>query len=234
MHEEERAPALGLYADVSVIGEEKARGLREAWSAIAERAIADGAAAQAVLLRSGWTPSIATLQQTAYELVCGIDPPVTTLRAWVRRWVRVPGNDRLWLGRELASRVTGEVRAALREDRHGQHVRRGRTRRAGRSREGASARGGARAAPALARGRRADRPRAVRAAYDLTRRSGAQVRVANRLHLDLFVEGTSPPRTQPVPVERTEIVSPLAPRKRNGDDGLTPLGRREPLCDEDV
>lgn len=113
MHEEERAPALGLYADVSVIGEEKARGLREAWSAIAERAIADGAAAQAVLLRSGWTPSIATLQQTAYELVCGIDPPVTTLRAWVRRWVRVPGNDRLWLGRELASRVTGEVRAAL-------------------------------------------------------------------------------------------------------------------------
>lgn len=113
MMEEERAPALGLWADASALDAEKVSALREAWSSIASHAIASGEAAQAVLLRGGWTPAVASLSRTAYELVCGINDQVTTLRAWVRRYVRVPGNDRLWLGRELAERVTDEARAKL-------------------------------------------------------------------------------------------------------------------------
>jgi hypothetical protein len=110
--EEDRVPTLTLWADADAIGEDATARLREAWSALLARAM-DAGGAQGVLLRSGWTPAMP--EHTAYETACGIDGRATTTRAWVARWVRVPGNDRLWLGPALAARLGAEARARLAE-----------------------------------------------------------------------------------------------------------------------
>ncbi len=83
----------------------------DTWRRRIDGAFASGLLLQAALYRSdptGESPDV-----TAYESACGTAHGVTTLRSWCERWVRVPGDLGLWLGKALASRIDDETRHAL-------------------------------------------------------------------------------------------------------------------------
>ena len=108
--EGDRVPTLHLYADALALGEDRARRLRDAWSAILERAVCAGGP-QAVLYRSG--SSSGGIHASPYETATGAPYGLATARTWLGRWLRTPGNDRLWLGPALAAHLDGEARSAL-------------------------------------------------------------------------------------------------------------------------
>ncbi len=99
-------PTLSCWA-AAVLGEDALRALRDGLSAIIDRAMPS--CLQGVLLRSSWIPKSG---HTAYEAACGTSGRAIE-RQWLTRFVRVPGNDRLWLGPALASRVDREAVAAV-------------------------------------------------------------------------------------------------------------------------
>ena len=107
----ERVPTLSLWADTEALGVELSTHLEARWSDVIARAMErDGL--QGVVLRGGW-PAGGTVDYTAYETACGVGGMIATTRAWLTRWVRVPGNHRLWLGPALAARLDAEARAKL-------------------------------------------------------------------------------------------------------------------------
>jgi hypothetical protein len=113
MQDDERAPVLALFADTSSLESSTVHGLSEAWSKLVDEVAARDALLQATLFRSGWAPGMAGIGETPYESACDIDIFVVTLRQWSARWVRVPGNDRLWLGASLAAQLDAGARERL-------------------------------------------------------------------------------------------------------------------------
>ncbi|AKF08998.1 hypothetical protein [Sandaracinus amylolyticus] len=94
--EEERVPTIAAWVDAAI-----APAVRERWSA----RIDDAMRARGVQASMSWSGAPIGIEHTPYENACGIAHGVGTLRTWITRWVRVPGNDRLWLSRALAARV---------------------------------------------------------------------------------------------------------------------------------
>lgn len=73
-----------------------------------------GVVLQATLHRTGWTPS-SFVDHTPYETACGISHGVSVRRSWCERWLRVPGDDRLWLSPSLVAHVDRAALEALGE-----------------------------------------------------------------------------------------------------------------------
>jgi hypothetical protein len=114
-HEGARVPTLSLYLDTeaaSVSLEHRAKvveGLRAGLMAILDRAMA-GKGVQASLFRVGAPTSMGA---TAYEQACRMPHDVGTKRAFVTRYLRVPGSDTTWLGPSLAAHLGPTERQAL-------------------------------------------------------------------------------------------------------------------------
>lgn len=108
--QEDALPVLRAWFDADAVGDEPTAHLRARWSAILDAAMGP-ALVQGALLRRGGDDNGAGA--TAYETATGTFSSRTTTRAWVTRWLRVPGNDRTWLGPSLASRLEASARAAL-------------------------------------------------------------------------------------------------------------------------
>jgi hypothetical protein len=107
--EEERVSTLDVWAHVDGLGKSGLGALRQQWIEVVDHAMHHGGV-QGVVLRSGWSPQMGS---TAYETAAGAPHGVQTARAWVTRWVRVPGNDRLWLSPALAAHVDPKALEAI-------------------------------------------------------------------------------------------------------------------------
>jgi len=105
------APVLGddpsaLTAVVSV----PSGGAREGLHAAIERGVARGLILQATLVSWGRAPSLAT---TPYEKAVGIEGKDATRRSWVTRYLRVVGDDTVWIGGPMMTHLPEPARAAL-------------------------------------------------------------------------------------------------------------------------
>lgn len=110
--EQERAPTLQLWVDARALGAEKTAALRARWAELVADAMAQGGL-QGVLFRCDGAMT-SWIEHSPYEVACSTSGPIATTRAWLTRWVRVPGNDTLWMGDELAARVGDDARERLR------------------------------------------------------------------------------------------------------------------------
>lgn len=110
---EERLTAVAVSCHAEHLGEPQALALRDAWCALVDGAFARRGV-QAVVYRADeriYSPSSCT----AYERATGAAEQMSTVRSWAQRWLRLPGNDRLWLGPTLAAHLGPSERAALEE-----------------------------------------------------------------------------------------------------------------------
>jgi len=110
-HDGDRAATLLLWVDTQAVGPEKTTILRARWAELVARAMAAGGLQGVVHRCDGAMGS--TVDYTPYEMACGTSGAMATGRAWLLRWVRVPGNDTLWLGPALAAHLDHEARANL-------------------------------------------------------------------------------------------------------------------------
>jgi hypothetical protein len=83
------------------------------WRARIDAAAERSELLQAALYLTG--PVGESLDVTAYEQACGAAHGVTTLRDWAERWVRVPGDQGLWLGPSLLAHLDDAAHEALSE-----------------------------------------------------------------------------------------------------------------------
>lgn len=110
---EERLSAVAASCDTERLGEPRARALRDVWCALLDGAFARGGV-QAVVYRADqqlYSPATCT----AYERATGAAEGMSTVRTWAQRWLRLPGNDRLWVGPTLAAHLGEPERTALAE-----------------------------------------------------------------------------------------------------------------------
>lgn len=98
-------PTLGLWLDVSEKRDAEIDRARATLHAIADDAMKNERGAQAIVARWGWAPS-QSLDTTAYELATDIQGQVTLRRSWATRYLRGVATGTLWLGKDIAERVT--------------------------------------------------------------------------------------------------------------------------------
>lgn len=110
MAEDERAPAMVLFADHETVAELDA--LTADWATCIDALATGGAIEQATFDRTGWTAFGGAVSETPYEQVCGIESYVTTLPEWTKRWLRMPGK-RLWFGQALREHLDEAALAPL-------------------------------------------------------------------------------------------------------------------------
>lgn len=104
-----RVGALTVWIDAEAAGEARTCEVRAMLVGLLDEIMrADGV--QASLFRCGAT---APAYSSAYEDACSAPHDVRTGRSYVRRWLRVPGNDTLWLGPSLLSHLPAAARSAL-------------------------------------------------------------------------------------------------------------------------
>jgi len=113
--EEARVPTLSLWFDTEAASvprahrEKVVEELRAGLVAIVDRAMAQKGV-QASLFRVGAPTSMGA---TAYETACRQPHAVGTQRAFVTRYLRVPGDDTTWLGRSLVGHLGEGAREGL-------------------------------------------------------------------------------------------------------------------------
>jgi hypothetical protein len=83
---------------------------RDALFAAIERGAARGLILQATLASWGDAPSLA---MTPYEKAVGIEGKDVTRESWVTRYLRVVGDDTVWLGPPIAARLPEDAKAGL-------------------------------------------------------------------------------------------------------------------------
>ncbi len=104
-----RVGALTVWLDADAAGEARTCEVRTMLLGLLDEIMrADGV--QASLFRCGAT---APALSSAYEDACGVHHDVRTVRSYVRRWLRVPGNDMVWLGPSLLSHLPDAATSAL-------------------------------------------------------------------------------------------------------------------------
>jgi hypothetical protein len=106
----DQVPTLVLWASADALGEDAATSLEARWSERIDEVMRRGGV-QGVVHR--WSAPTASVDHLAYESACQTGGLHVTWRPWLERWIRVPGNRRLWLGPALAARLTTAMREAL-------------------------------------------------------------------------------------------------------------------------
>ncbi len=104
-----RVGALTVWLNAEAAGEARTREVRAMLLALLDD-VMRGEGVQASVFRCGAT---APAYSSAYEDACGAPHDVRTGRNYVRRWLRVPGNDVLWLGPSLLSNLPAAATSAL-------------------------------------------------------------------------------------------------------------------------
>ncbi|NOU30678.1 MAG: hypothetical protein HOO96_22490 [Polyangiaceae bacterium] len=104
-----RVGALTVWLDADAAGEARTSEVRTMLLGLLDE-IMRGDGVQASLFRCGAT---APAYSSAYEDACGAPHDVRTGRSYVRRWLRVPGNDTLWLGPSLLAHLPAAATSAL-------------------------------------------------------------------------------------------------------------------------
>lgn len=108
-HDDARVGALTVWLDADAAGEGRTTEVRSMLLGLLDE-IMRGEGVQAVLFRCGAT---APAYSSAYEDACGVHHDVRTVRSYARRWLRVPGNDTVWLGPSLLANLPDASAAAL-------------------------------------------------------------------------------------------------------------------------
>lgn len=98
-------PTFGVWLDVTKRSDAEIESARATLHEIADDAMRNEHAVQAIVTRWGWAPSQGLVDTTAYELAIDVQGPCTLRRSWATRFLRGVGAGTLWLGKSLASRI---------------------------------------------------------------------------------------------------------------------------------
>ncbi len=105
-------PVLLLWARIEGLDDARVAELHDIVHLIVDEAMNEHDGVQGMVTRWGQEGS---LDSTSYEQACGIHGPLTMLRSWSTKWLRAVGNDAVWLGPDLRSRLGQGAMDALRE-----------------------------------------------------------------------------------------------------------------------